>query len=141
MTNVLYYEMRQRYLNCVEQLRYLRSVTKEPGWDMGEAQSISEYAFDNAIILVGKLNYDRIPEIQVSTKGNLGLFFTSETFRGVTSKVLSVGVIFRGDEIRVGTLLKDNSESSTGFRWCGLDEINKTAEYIKGIGNNGQDRL
>jgi len=141
VTNVLYYEMRQRYLNCVEQLLYLRSVTKEPGWDMGEAQAVSEYAFDNAIILVGKLNYDRIPEIQVSTKGNLGLFFTSETFRGVTSKVLSVGVIFRGDEIRVGTLLKDNSESSTGFRWCGLDEINKTAEYIKGIGNNGQDRL
>jgi len=141
VTNVLYYEMRQRYLNCVEQLRYLRSVTKEPGWDMGEAQSISEYAFDNAIILVGKLNYDRIPEIQVSTKGNLGLFFSSETFRDLKTKVLSVGVIFRGDEIRVGTLLKDNSESSTGFRWCGLDEINKTAEYIKGIGNNGQDRL
>jgi len=133
--------MRQRYLNCVEQLLYLRSVTKEPGWDMGEAQAVSEYAFDNAIILVGKLNYDRIPEIQVSTKGNLGLFFTSETFRDLKTKVLSVGVIFRGDEIRVGTLLKDNSESSTGFRWCGLDEINKTAEYIKGIGNNGQDRL
>ena len=141
MTNVLYYEMRQRYLNCVEQLRYLRSVTKEPGWDMADAQAISEYAFDNAIILVGKLNYDRIPEIQVSTKGNLGLFFSSETFRDLKTKVLSVGVIFRGDEIRVGTLLKDNSESSTGFRWCGLDEINKTAEYIKGIGNNGQDRL
>ena len=133
--------MRQRYLNCVEQLLYLRSVTKEPGWDMGEAQAVSEYAFDNAIILVGKLNYDRIPEIQVSTKGNLGLFFSSETFRDLKTKVLSVGVIFRGDEIRVGTLLKDNSESSTGFRWCGLDEINKTAEYIKGIGNNGQDRL
>ena len=133
MTSVLYYEMRQRYLNCVEQLRYLRSVTKEPGWDMGEAQSISEYAFDNAIILVGKLNYDRIPEIQVSTKGNLGLFFTSEMFHDLKTKVLSVGVIFRGDEIRVGTLLKDNSEANTGFRWCGLDEINKTAEYVKGI--------
>lgn len=108
---------------------------------MGEAQAISEHAFNNAILLVERIDYERIPEIQVSTNGNLGLFFTSEIFRGVTSKVVSVGVIFRGDEIRVGTLFKDDTEASTGFKWCGLDEINKTAEYIRGIGNNGQDRL
>lgn len=112
-----------------------------PGWDMAEAQAIPQETFNNAIILLGKLKYERMPEIQISTNGNLGLFFGKAIFAYKKTKVMTVGVIFRGGDIKVGTLFEDDSEANTGFRWCGIDEINKTAEYINGIGNNGQDRL
>jgi len=127
------YQKRKNYQDCLEQLFSLRHDTKEPGWDMGEAKAISEHAFNNAILLVHKLFFEMAPEIQVSTKGNLGLFFSKEIFRGIDPKVAIVGVIFRGNEIRVGALLTDDTENTTGFRECGIDEIKKTAEYINGI--------
>lgn len=133
MTTVDYYQKRRNYQDCLEQLYSLRHDTKEPGWDMGEAKAISEHAFSNAILLVHKLFFETAPEIQVSVRGHLGLFFSKEIFRGIDSKVAVVGVIFRGDEIRVGTLFTDDTENTTGFRECGIDEINKTAEYINGI--------
>lgn len=108
---------------------------------MGNALAIPEEVFANALLLVHKISFEVAPEIQVSTNGNLGLFFPEEIFRGIDSKIVTVGVIFRGNKIKVGTLFTDDTENTTGFRECGIDEINKTAEYINGIGNNGQDRL
>lgn len=141
MTTVNYYEKRRNYQDCLDQLYSLRRDTAEPGWDMGDAQAIPGEAFANAILLVHKILFEIAPIIQVSTKGNLGLFFSSEIFRGIETKVVTVGVIFRGDEIRVGTLFEDETAANTGFRPCGIDEIKKTADYINGIGKNGQDRI
>ena len=134
-------ELREKYNSRLDELFSLRRDTSMPGWDMAEARAIPQETFNNAIILLGKLKYERMPEIQISTNGNLGLFFGKEIFAYQRMQVVTVGVIFRGGDIRIGTLFLDDSESSTGFRWCGIDEINKTAEYINGIGNNGQDRL
>lgn len=141
MTTIDYYNKRRNYQDCLEQLYSLRRDTAEPGWDMGNALAVSEHAFNNAILLVHKISFEVAPEIQVSTNGNLGLFFPEEIFRGIDSKIVTVRVIFRGNKIKVGTLFTDDTENTTGFRECGIDEINKTAEYINGIGNNGQDRL
>ncbi len=112
----------------------LRHDTKEPGWDMGEAKAISEHAFNNAIFLIGRIQYERTPEVQVSTDGNLGLLFNSYMFppKGVDA-VLTIVVVLREDEIKLGVLFRDRRETNTGFRECGIDEINKTAEYINGI--------
>lgn len=133
MTTVLYYEMRQKQLNCLEQLRYLRAVATEPDWDMNGAGAIPEENFANAMYLVETIGFERVPEISVSANGNLGLLFLSEIFRGIAAKVVTVVVVFREGKIKVSTLFADDTEQSSGFVECRKDEIVKTAEYINGI--------
>lgn len=142
MTQVRYYDIRQNFHDRVAELTSLKRYTAEAGWDLGDAPAIPSAVFNNAIFLIGRIGYERTPEVQVSTNGNVGLFFGGSLFqRGTGSKVLTVVVILRGNEIKVGTLFRDGTEASTGFREANIDNLKKTADYINGIGKNGQDRI
>jgi len=134
VTTVDYYQKRRNYQDCLEQLYSLRHDTKEPGWDMGEAKAISEHAFNNAIFLIGRIQYERTPEVQVSTDGNLGLLFNSYMFppKGVDA-VLTIVVVLREDEIKLGVLFRDRRETNTGFQPASPANLKKIAEYISRI--------